>query len=261
MSLIPSIPTVVFESLNFLVLAGLLYFFLFKPMMANIEARAEEKREMLAQIKEQREEVADLRARWEERISSAEDEAASIVSEARGKAEAERETILKEAEEEVEQILGEAHQDAKRLREQAVEEFHSKVLDAILDVSALVINQLAPEEMHTSMVKDLVGRIWEMGRSEMERVEAFRRSLGDRAPTAHVTSARSLSPELRGELARTLAALADRNVDLDIAVKPELAVGVQVRLGDIVVENTIASQMDDLKDDVKDALAERLSYE
>ncbi len=261
MNLIPDLQTVIFEILNFLVLSGLLYWFMFKPMMARIEERAEEKREMLEEIRKQREEIAELRERWESRISGAEEEAAEIVSEAREEAEEEREVILQEAEEEVVQILAGAHEDAARVRKQAIADFHAEVLDAILDVSALVINQVAPEEMHRSMIKELVERIWEMGRSEMERVEEFRRSLGDRAPTAHVATARSLSQELRGELARTLAALADRNVDLDIDVEPELAVGMRVRLGDIVVENTIASQMNDLRENVKDALGERLDYE
>ncbi|HEC33912.1 MAG TPA: hypothetical protein ENI37_04275, partial [Chloroflexi bacterium] len=61
--------------------------------------------------------------------------------------------------------------------------------------------------VHDSLVQQLSDRIWELGRSEMERVETFRRSLGDRAPTAYVTTARPLSPEQQGLLARTFTAL------------------------------------------------------
>ena len=258
MDLIPDLWTVIFQVLNFLAITALLYVLLFKPMMKGIKERAAEREEKMSQIEEDLDEAAALRAEWEKRVANAEHDADEILVEAQEDAKEERQAIIKEAQEEAERILVEAHTDAARVRQRAIEDFHGDLVDAVLGISAVVINQMATEEMHRSMVENLVERIWEMGRSEMARVESFRRSLGDRAPTAYVTSAQPLSPELQGSLARTLAALADRNVDLDIEVDPELAVGLRVRLGDIVVENSIVGQLDDLKDRVSTSLKERL---
>jgi F-type H+-transporting ATPase subunit b len=258
MDLIPDVWTVIFQIVNFLVITALLYFLLFKPSMKNIRARAEERREKLNQIEEERQEVAALRSEWEERVASAEERAEEIVAEAREDAEQERRTVLEETQEEAERVLVEAHSDAARVRKNAIEDFHDDLVDAVLSISAVIIRQVAPEEVHHSMVEDLTDRIWEMGRSEMPRVESFRGSLGDRAPTAHVATAQPLSSELQGSLARTLAALADRNVDLDIEVDPELAAGLRVRLGDIVVENSIQGQLEDLEDRVSTSLRDQL---
>lgn len=261
MDLIPNPTTVIFEILNFLALSALLYFFVFKPMMQRIKERRAKKEELIRNLQEDREAAQERRAEWEERMEHAEAAAASIISEAQEQAEQERQAILEEAQEEVERILVEAHADAARVRRQAMREFHDELLAAILDISGMVIRQVAPDELHTSMVQQLNDRIWEMGRSEMERVEAFRRSLGDRVPTAHVRTGQPLSRELQGNLARTLGALADRNVDLDIEVDPDLVAGIRVRMGDIVIDNSIAGQMEVLEDEVSDALRERMAHE
>jgi F0F1-type ATP synthase delta subunit len=110
-------------------------------------------------------------------------------------------------------------------------------------------------------VQQLSDRIWELGRSEMERVETFRRSLGDRTPTAYVTTARPLSPEQQGLLARTFTALADRHVNLELKTDPALAAGIRVRLGDTIVDHSIAGQLADLRESVSTALKERMAHE
>jgi F-type H+-transporting ATPase subunit delta len=142
-----------------------------------------------------------------------------------------------------------------------VGDFHAELLDAIVELSGQLIGQAAPPEVHDALVQQLCDRIWELGRSEMDRVEAFRRSLGERAPTAFVKSARPLSPEQQGLLGRTFTALADRRVNLDLSTNPGLAAGMQVRLGDFVVDNSIAGQLDELREGVSEALKGRLANE
>lgn len=261
LELIPNLTTTLFMIINFLITAYVLGRFVFRPLMAQAQERTARREELLEEAREERQETAALREEWESRVSQAEEQAASIVEEAQEDAERERKAVLQEAEEEVERILAEAYTDAARVRQQAVEEFHREMLDAILDISGMVIRQVAPEEVHRSLVQQLSDRIWEMGRSEMERVESLRRSLGERTPTAHVMTARSLSQELRSTLARTFTALADRNVNLDIEVDPDLVAGARVRLGDLVVDNSIAGELHALEGDAERALRERLSHE
>ncbi len=255
----PNLTTVICEILNFLVLAFLLTHFLFKPVLRSVQARAAEKAELLRQLQQDRQEAVALRATLEERLSRAEEEALAIKNRAQQDAEAERLASLRETRMEVERVLVEAHTDACRVRQQSVTEFHEELLDTILDLSGQVVGQLTTEEQHAALVKQLSDRIWTLGRSEMQRVEAFRGSLGDRVPTAYVTSARPLSPESQGLLARTFTALADRNVNLDIKVDPALSAGARVRIGDLIVDTSVAGQLADLREGVAQRLRERAS--
>jgi len=253
--------TITFQIINFLALAGLLYYFLFRPVMRNMTARAAEKERLDREITENREGATQLRAELEARLAHAEEEAAAVIARAGDQAVSNRKALLQEAQAEVERILVEAHADAHRLRSQAVDAFHEELLNAILEISGQVIGQAAPAEVHDALVQQLSDRIWELGRNEMARVEAFRRSLGERAPTAYVTSARPLSPEQQGLLTGTFTALADRTVNLDMSTDPKLAAGMRVRLGDFVVDNSIAGQLDQLRESVSVALRERVANE
>jgi len=240
--------TIAFQIVNFLVLAALLYYFLFRPVMRNMKDRAAERERLAREIAQEREEAAELRAELEARLIHAEEEAAAIIAKSQEQAEIARKELLQEAQAEAEGILVEAHTDAHRLRQRATDDFQA-------------IGRTAPPEVHDALVQELNDSIWELGRGDMQRVETFRRSLGDRAPTAFVTTARSLSPEQQGLLARTFTALADRHVNLEVQTDPALAAGLRVRLGDVVVENSIAGQLAELRETVSSALKERMADE
>jgi len=253
--------TIAFQIINFLVLAGLLYYFLFRPVMRRAQARAAEKERLAHETSQEREEATKLRVELEARLARVEEETAALIARAQEQAEVERATLLQEAQVEVERILAEAHADAHRLRQQAVDDFHAELVDAILEISGSMIGHAAPPEVHDVLIQQLNERIWDLGRSEMERVETFRRSLGERTPTAHVTTARPLSPEQQGLLARTFTALADRHVNLELKADPALAAGIRVRLGDMVVDNSIAGRLDELHEAASQALKEHVANE
>jgi F-type H+-transporting ATPase subunit b len=253
--------TIAFQIINFLALVAALYYLLFRPVMRNVKERAAEKEQLARESAQERQEAARLHAELETRLAHADEGTAAIIATARERAEAERKALLQETQAEVERILVEAHADAHRLRQQAVDESHDNLLDAILEISGWAISRTAPPEAHDALVQQLSDRIWELGRSEMERVETFRRSLGDRTPTAYVTTARPLSPEQQGLLARTFTALADRHVNLELKTDPSLAAGIQVRLGDTLVDHSIGGQLAELRETVSMALKEHLASE
>ncbi len=251
--------TVAFQIVDFLLLAWLLNRFLFAPAIRRIRVRAMERARMERELAAEVEKAQRLREELEARLAKAEEEAATIITEAQDQAEARRAEILEEARAEALRILSEAQVDAVRLKQQAVDEFHDELLQAVLDVSALVIERVAPQELHDRMLKQLTDRIWELGRREMQRVETLRRALGERTPTVFARTARPLSPEQQGLLVRTFSALADRNVNLDIRVDPAMGLGVRVRIGDLVVDNTIAGKLESLRSSVADALKEKVA--
>lgn len=248
--------TILFEIVNFLVLLALLYRFVFRPTMERVQRRAEEKERILREMGEERQAAAEAREKVERRLANVDEEAAEIVSEARETALEERQGILDRAEHEAREIQQQAEADAKRLKRQTLAEFHDQLRDTILDISGQVIHNVAPDELQQEMVKALNDRVWQMGQKDMNRVETIRRSLGERSPTAEVVTAKALSSEQQAALVRTFSALADRNVGLAQQVDPDLYVGLRIRLGDVVTDNSIAGQLDGLRERVERLLAD-----
>lgn len=253
--------TIIFQAVNFLILAALLYRFLWKPVLQRIQARAHQQENVMREIEQDREDAARMRADLETQLERASEEADRIVIEAQEQAEDARRQVMAQAEREVERILAEAHTEAHRLRHQAAEEFEEKALDVVLQVSGQLIERSAPPEVHDVLLKELTERIWEMGRTDMGRVEEFRRSLGERTPTAHIATARSLSAEQQSLLAQTFTALADRHVNVEMNINPALAAGARVRIGDLLVDNSIAGHMWQLRDETVKALGEQITHD
>lgn len=250
------IPTILFEIINFLILTVVLYRVLFRRVMDSVKARAAEKERLSRQLAQDQQEAMRLQVELESRLANIDQEAADIVARAQRQIEAERKAMLEAAESEVGRLLMEAQVEAGQIQQQAMDQFHDDLLETILDISSRFIGQAAPAELHDSLVQQLNDRIWELGRSERRQVEAIRRALGERAPTAHVTSAQTLSPEQQRLLVRTLSALADHNVQLDLKTDPALIAGLHVRMGDMIVENSIRAQLAELRADVAQALEE-----
>ena len=257
----PDLATIIFQIINFAILAVGLYFLLFKPVMANMKEQAEAKAQMVQELERNKEEAALLRSQLEARFSSAEEDALAIVTGARETAQNERTRILAETQSEVEEILKDAQVDAYRLKRQAINEFYDELLETVLDVSNQMIARVSPASAHDEMVQQLLDAVWELGRTDMRQVEVLREGLGDRTPNVVTTTARTLSTEQQGQIVRTFSALADRNIHLDLRLEPALGLGLRVRIGDLVMENTVASQLAELKDIVGQSLVEQFENE
>ncbi len=242
--------TIVFEILNFVILSVLLHRFLFQSVMRNVRQRAAEKARLMREMEAEQAQAARLRVELETRLEKANEETDALFDQAVRQAKMARAELLQAARAEAERILVAAHEEAGRWQSHAVDQFHADIVAAILDIGTEVIGQVVPQAAHDDMVEQLTDRIWQMGRSEMEQVEAIRFSLADREPTVHIITARPLTSQQQGSLARTFAALADREVNLEMETEPQLAAGLRVRLGDMIVENSIAKQLHALREQV-----------
>jgi F-type H+-transporting ATPase subunit b len=253
--------TIIWQIVNFLLLTVALYFVLFRPVMRRMKEREAEKARIAREAAQDRQEAERLRASLEDRLAGVEEETTAIVARAKEQAEVERTALLEEAEAEAERILADAYANSDHMAAQTIDEFQDDLLDTILAISGQVIGQVTPPEVHDALIQQLSDRIWEMGRSEMEQVETLRHALGDREPTAYVTTARPLTSEQQGLLARTFTALADRHVNLEVTADPTLAAGLRIRLGDMVVDNSIADRLETLRESVGETLKEQVGGE
>jgi len=124
-----------------------------------------------------------------------------------------------------------------------------------------MVAQVATEEMHNALVDELNQKVMNLGRTDMRQVNNLRRSLTDRMPTAYVISARELSVDQQRQIVRTTSALADRNVNVELTIEPSMGAGMSVRIGDLLVENSISAQLAELRQEITRDINERMRNE
>ena len=253
--------TIVFQVINFLVLAYVLNRWVFQPVLRQSAARAQERQRLMQELAAERQQLAETRATLEKKTAALEEESDHILAESRREALQEQQQLLDDARAEADEVVKEAQADARRLRRQSMEELHAEIVDTILEVSSNTLARAVPPEVHDRLVQRLAERIREMGRTDMARVEAIRRSVGDREAVAFVETARELTAEHQTQLARILTALADHRVNMELSIEPGLVAGVRVRLGDTVMDSSIAGQLEELRSSVSSTLDESMEDE
>ena len=137
-------------------------------MMKSMKERADTKAQLMQELESDKAlQLQNCTLHWRSDYLSLKKTAATILREAREKAEAERATFLEQTQAEIEEILKEAHVDAIRLKKQAINEFYDELLDSVLDVSNQMIARISPPDAHNAMVQELLDSVWELGRNDM----------------------------------------------------------------------------------------------
>jgi F-type H+-transporting ATPase subunit b len=253
--------TIIAQILNFSVLAVILYFLLFKPSIKRINERAKRRDALLTEAEDKRKEAEEKLSEIDQRLSTIDSEIEIRLQKAYEQAQMESKSLLQATQDEAEKILSEAENEAAKRQKQEMEELHDKLVDTILEISAQILSKTTPELTHSNLVEELNSEIWDLGKNDMRQVRTIRDSLSERTPTVYVTSAKELTPEQQRSLVRTFSALADSNVNMEIEIDPDLITGIKVRIGDLVVENTMAMELNQLKSEVAEALEESIHVE
>jgi F-type H+-transporting ATPase subunit b len=254
------IPTIIFEIVNFLALTALLYLLLFKPIMRRIKAREAEKRQAQREIEQKLEQAEEMRAELDRRLGNLDEQIAEMLGEAQEQMEEIRRSTIKNAQEEAERILKAASSEAGQVQDKAISDHMDDLIAAIREISTEVIRQTASDQVHDNLVEELNERIWQLGSGEMDQVDTIRRSLDERFPTVHVETAKELEAGQIRDLMQTLNALVDEEVELEIDKNPDLIYGLSVRVGDVVINNSVAAKLDSILDSASEALWEKLSH-
>ena len=253
--------TILAEILNFLILAIALYFLLFKPIVKRMEKSAERKAALISEAEEKEQQAAETLKRIEERLANIDIEIEERLQMAYQQAQTESEALLEMTQNEAEKILIEAEIEAAKRQQQETEDLHEELVNAILNISGQILLKATPPEVHDKLVEEMMEEIWELGKKDMRQVRTIRDNLAERTPTVNVATAKELSPDQQRSLIRTFSALADQNVNMEIDIEPDLVSGIRVRMGDLIIENTLALELNELKTEVSETLEESISNE
>ncbi len=250
--------TILFQIINFVVLAAALYFLLFKRMIQKADQRKVEAEVVRQESLQNLEESRQLRAEAEAYLNNINQKVDEHIEKAKLEIEQHREEVLQATKEEAEGIYKQRKEDTIRTQKRTVEKFRKEILDTIVEVSQQTLQQTTPEEIHHLLITQMNERVWDLGKSEMRRVDTIRKSLADREPVLEIHTAKPLTQEEKAKLIRTFSALADKNVKLELNIDPDLVAGLRVRLGDFIVDNSLATKLSEISENTTRHLSDKL---
>ncbi|MEM8859824.1 MAG: F0F1 ATP synthase subunit B [Chloroflexota bacterium] len=215
-----------------IILMSILNQFAYKPILNILDQRKERIAKGLEDARQaaQARDNADAEAR--KVLEEARAEAASIRSEAASAAEESAKKIVADAGEEARKIKEAAAADGEKERDRVLGDLRSQVAAISMAAANRLVGEALDEKKQRSLISDFFSKV-------PDGVSAD-------GGTATVTSALPLTDD---EVSQVKSSLKADSVEVN--VNPDILGGLIVRVGDQVVDNSVASQMSGLASSLK----------
>ncbi len=250
--------TILFQMINFAALLAGVSFLVIKPLRSKLSERRRNVAEMYANAREQEAKANLLRDQWEDKMRGAEEDAEEIRGEARLASQRRTEEMMQQARRKFDRLTLEMQESLTRQRDELLADQFDDILQAVIDVSGRVVQLVTTRRTHDDLVTNFNATI---RRSPLDQVTKYRNAMAGRAPIAFITTPTPLTPEQSRALLDSLSALLDRHVELDLRVDTALIAGLQVRIADTLFDNSIQSRLDQVRNQARIDLVQRLQME
>ena len=234
--------TFVFSILNFLILVGVLYKFLNKPLRKVVAERRAKIQEETDQAKRTLEEAGALRAENEATLRDFDAEKERMIAEARAQAEEAAEHITSEARKQAAVQSTIAERDLARQKQEALEALENDLVSLGLDLSRKTLQMLTDQDLEEKLLDRLASRLAEM-RRDGETLALASKS----GEPIDVDIARALSANEEARIAQLISESAGIACECAFHVDPDLVAGVRVRFENVIVESSIAGVLADFR--------------
>jgi len=231
------------QVVNFLILFVALYFLLWKRVLNFLDVRKQRIQEGLEKAEQADKELARAQTAFAGKVAEAEVEANRIKAEAREAAAQESARILDEARVQVERARAEVLAQVELERQRMLKDLRGQVAALAAAAANKIVGEALDEERQRRLVQEFFSGI------QAGRVVILEKTkLADMAgKPARVISALPLSVEEQTTISKGLAQQLRGEPQVEFAVDPSILGGLVIRIGDRVVDGSVAGQLTSLR--------------
>jgi len=228
------------QTINALVLVGLLSYFLFRPVADIITARQKAANQLVAEAQAAKAAALDERAKAEAEAVSLADHRKDALKAVDAEAEKEKAKLLETARADADKLRADAQTEiaTRRRTDEAAEEDHAGQL--ALDIAAKLLDRLPNEVRVDAFINGMTSGVSSLP-------DATRATLGANGTAIHLIAARSLTTQERESCRTGLAGVLGRPIEIDFSVDPALVAGIELEAPDAVVRNSFRADLLRLK--------------
>ena len=147
-----ALPQLITQIVSFLILMGVLYIVLYKPLANMMRTRSEKIRAGLQAAEDARQEVKDAEQRVEQEIQAARQQASGIISEAQAAAQKLTEQEATRAQGQAANIIAKAEEEKQRLKDAAFEEVRQQFADLTVQATEKVLQAKIDKKANAAII-------------------------------------------------------------------------------------------------------------
>lgn len=147
------------QVINLLIVFGVLYLIIYRPVLKMVEEREERIEGSIRRADEARDESERLRRDYEQKMEQSRQEALDIVERARKLAEETQQNAEKSAREEADRILTRARAEIEGEKAKALAEIRGEITTLAVLAAGKVIDQVLKPEDHERLVEEFISEV------------------------------------------------------------------------------------------------------
>ena len=153
--------TLIFTWVNLFILFLIMKKLLFKPVMNMIDSRQKEIDDMYDDANKSKEDAAELKAQYEQRLAKIHDEGEEILKEASRKAQQNEARIIQQARTQADGIIKRADAEIAQQRKKAVNELKNEVSSISVDIAEKMLDREIKPEDHAALIDRFIAEMGE----------------------------------------------------------------------------------------------------
>ena len=229
---------------NFLIVFTILVAWVYRPLLNMLRQRRENIAKGLedARIAAEARENAEQEA--EKVLAKAQQEAAQLIREATGRGEEVQKEIKEAAEAEAVTIREAAQADAEQAKVQALGELRSQVAALAIAAAQKLIGESLDEKRQHALIEEFFSGV-KKGTVVLIEGESIS------GESAEVTSALPLTKSEQGTVTKDVAGKLGDDAKINFQVDPSILGGLIIRVGDKVLDGSVAGKLNDLRQNLR----------
>jgi F-type H+-transporting ATPase subunit b len=229
-----------FQVFNFGVLAVLLYAFAYKPLVNMLEQR----KQKIAQGYEDAQVAAEARANAEKEaekvLADAQAQASQVIREATERAETAGREVIAEYEAEAEKAKEAALVEAAVERDRMLADVRGQIAALAMAATQKLVGEALDENRQHALIEEFfsgvkAGKVVVLSGTELS------------GSTAEITSALPLTDSEQASVKQDVLSKIGDQATVAFRVDPSILGGLIIRVGDKVIDNSVAGQLDELR--------------
>ena len=147
-----SLPTLLAQIVNFIILFGLLYLVAYKPIMRMLDERSRKIKESMEQTEFIKEQAAHAEEEAKKRIEAASKDGQEVIARAARMGEELRQESEQKARQDAETLIARARMEIQRERDEAIDELRKEFADLTILAAEKVIERSLDKEAHRQVI-------------------------------------------------------------------------------------------------------------
>jgi F-type H+-transporting ATPase subunit b len=238
--------TFIAQIINFIILVFLLWRFLYKPITKTMGERRKRIERQWKEAQQKQEEAQAEAESYRQKQQDLEQRREELLNEAKEKAKAEQETLIKQARQEVDKKQAEWHESIERQQDSFLENLRQRVQEQTHKISRRALQDLANAELEERAISVFIERLKHL---EEEERETFRKSVQESEEDVVINSAFDMPEETQQKLRDILRKedIVNGN-EIKFSTSSDLICGVEMRSKNHQIAWSLADYLESLEE-------------